>query len=272
MSIRMIAMDLDDTLLDPHQRITPRTKEALAEAMRRGVMLVPASGRMPEAMRGVAEELHINGAVIAFNGALTTDLFTGKDIVRLSVPHELAIEAAVMGEELGGHVQMYKNGTYYYAEENKYAELYAAVLGMKGHAVGQKMSEWFTGDSDKVLIVHERETVAEWVKLMRERFEGRLHCAISKPNYIEIFHPDADKAVALKRYSESLGLRRDEVAAFGDGENDMTMIEFAGAGYVMANARESVRVRAKRLAPSNAEDGLAQVVEGWLRDGTIPEV
>lgn len=272
MAIKMIAADLDDTLLDPHGKITERTKAAVSEAMRRGVIFVPASGRMPEAMRAIAEDLNINGAVIAFNGALTTDLFTGRDVVRLPVENTLAREAARMAEDRGAHVQLYKDGTYYYKEENIYAERYAKALGMPGHAVGETMSEWFTGDADKILIVNERENVAVWVEEFRQHFEGRLNCAISKPTYIEIFNCRADKGEALKAYSESLGIRRDEVAAFGDGENDMSMIRFAGYGYVMANANVKLLAESEHAAPSNAEDGLARVLEYWFKCGMIHEV
>ncbi len=272
MPIKMIAADLDDTLLDPRGLITERTKAAVREAVRRNCIFVPASGRMPAAMRAIAEELQINGAVIAFNGALTTDLFTGRDIVRMPVRHDLAVEAALMAEERGAHVQMYKDGTYYYKNENIYAGRYARALGIPGHAVGEKMSEWFTGDADKILIVNEKENIALWAEEFRQHFAGRLNCAISKPTYLEIFSCHADKGEALKAYSESLGIDRDETAAFGDGENDMSMIDFAGCGYVMANADASLLARAPFAAPSNAVDGLARVLEHWFSDGTIPEV
>lgn len=271
MPIKLIAMDMDDTLLDPKGQIAERTQKALAEAMRRGVHIVLASGRMPEAMKPYARELRVNAPVIAFNGALTVDLESGEVVNRMPVENGMAREAARLAEERGGHAQVYRDGKYFFREDNLYARRYAGSIGVSGEAVGMPLSEWFTGDADKLLVIHEPENIAKWVGEFQAYFGGRLNCAVSRPNYIEICNAGADKAVALKAYCERLSISTDEAAAFGDGENDLSMIASVRYGYVMANAREPILARAPRLAPSNAEDGIAQMVEGWIADGTIRE-
>lgn len=271
MAIRLIATDMDDTLLGPTGRISARTKAAVQEAMRRGVKFVLASGRMPEAMRSAAQELSVNAPVIAYNGGLTIDLASGETLASIPVAQALAREAAALAETLGGHVQAYKNGTYYFAEENEFSRAYGDSISLYGHAAGRKISQWFEGGADKLLVIGSPAEISRWVGVMQAHFGKRLRCEVSRPNYIEVFSPGVDKSAALAALCERLGVAMEETAAFGDGGNDLGMVRLAGRGYIMANARESVRAQAPAIAPSNAEDGLAQIVEKWLSDGTIPE-
>ena len=115
-----------------------------------------------------------------------------------------------------------------------------------------------TTDPKKRLAVHQS---GKGAKYTRSRLPVRL-----------IYQEEtADKSAALKELAARYGIGPDEIAAFGDGENDLGMVGYAGHGYIMANARPGVKQRAANIAPSNAEDGLAQVVEGWLANGEIPE-
>ncbi len=269
--IKLIATDMDDTLLNPQGQLTARTKAAAAEAMRRGVKFTLASGRMPQAMLSIARELGANGPIIGYNGALTIDPDTLEPIESLPVPCEIAREAAKLAEELGGHVQAYANGAYFYETENEFSRAYAESIHFPGYATGEKISECLQTDADKLLVIGEPEKIAKWAKIMQAHFGDRLSCAISRPHYIEVFRAGIDKSTALSALCRRFGFTAGEVAAFGDGENDLGMIGFAGHGYVMANAREPIRARAKNIAPSNAEDGLAQILETWFKNGMIPE-
>ena len=271
MAIRLIATDMDDTLLGSDGCVSERTKAALSEAMRRGVYIVLASGRMPQAMQKTAQELHVNAPVIGFNGALTVDLASGQVFESLPVPQEMAREAAAFAESLGAHVQAYQNGSYYYETENSYSRAYGDSIRIYGHAVSQRISQWFEGGADKLLVIGEREQIPVWEKKMQAHFGERLRCEISRPNYIEVFRTGVDKSAALRTLAERIGISREETAAFGDGGNDLGMVLWAGHGYIMANARESVQAQAPAIAPSNAQDGLARTVEKWLSDGTIPK-
>lgn len=271
MAIRLIATDMDDTLLGADGRLSARTTEAVRAVVRRGVVFVLASGRMPQAMREAARELDLCGPMIAYNGALTLDLGTDTVLESLPVPQDLAREAARLAEELGGHVQAYQNGEYLFAKDNAHSQAYAASIGLRGRETGLPLSQCLVGGANKLLVIGEREEIRRWAPQMRAHFGRRLCCAISRPNYIEVFRAGVDKAAALEALCRRLGIARQETAAFGDGENDLGMVHFAGRGYIMANAREDVLCRAPLRAPSNAQDGLAQILEQMLADGEIPE-
>lgn len=272
MAIRLIAADIDDTLLNERGELSPRTKDAVQEVMRRGARFVLASGRMPQAMRGTALALGVNAPVIGYNGGQIADALTGEVVRAWRVPEALAREAAALAQELGGHVQAYQNGAYFYEEENDFSRAYAASIGLPGSAVGMPVARWLRGEADKLLVIGEREPTRLRAERLQAHFGDRLRCAISRPNYIEIFHAQADKAEALAALAEEYGLRREEIAAFGDGENDLGMLHFAGHGYVMANARVEILRRAPAAAPSNAQDGLARLLERWLREDRIAPV
>lgn len=269
MAIKLIASDMDDTLLGPDGRVSARTKAAIQAVMHRGVRFILASGRMPAAMRSTARELGVSGPVISYNGALTIDIETGEILHRQSVPLDLAREAAKLARRLGGHVQAYHGDKYFFANENQYSRAYAASVGVEGSATGVPIDQWLSDDVEKLLVIGERSDISKWAESMQAHFGDRLSCAISRPHYIEIFNARADKAEALRRLCEHMHICAQDAAAFGDGQNDLGMVSLVSRGYIMQNARPDVLARAPQTAPSNAQDGLAITLEALLSDGSI---
>ncbi|MBQ8953593.1 MAG: HAD-IIB family hydrolase, partial [Clostridia bacterium] len=133
----------------------------------------------------------------------------------------------------------------------------------------EKLSSWLRFDTPKMLAIDTAERVREVLPALRERFAGRVKVATSNPKFIEFVSPKAGKAVALERLSQLLSIPKAEIIAFGDGLNDLDMLEWAGTSYAMENGAPEVKARADFIAPSNAEDGVAQVVERLIREGQI---
>jgi hydroxymethylpyrimidine pyrophosphatase-like HAD family hydrolase len=129
--------------------------------------------------------------------------------------------------------------------------------------------EFFAGrPSTKLLLLEEPGRVQELQPIWHERLGDQLYVTISDPEYLEFMSREATKGWALLRLCEHFGIDPSETAAFGDAPNDLPLIQAAGLGVAMANAREAVREAADLIAPSNEEDGVAQVIEGWL-DGVV---
>ena len=269
--IRLIALDMDGTLLDPQSRLTERTIKALRAAGEKGAGIVLASGRMPCALRGFVSTLNITAPLIAYNGALIADSRTEEPMASFPVEAALAREIAAACEELNLHIQAYRGDAFCCERDNVFARDYQAFLDgpVRMEAVGRKLSEWLDFDTPKLLAIDMVERISELLPILRECFAGRVKVATSQPRFIEFVSPKAGKAVALERLSELTGIAREDIAAFGDGLNDLDMIEWAGRGYAMANAPEAVRAKADAIAPSNAEDGVAQVVEQLIERGEI---
>ena len=271
MPIQLIVMDMDGTLLDPQSRLTERTVRALRLAGEKGAGVVLASGRMPCALRSFVEALNLTAPLIAYNGALLADPRTEETLASFPIEAALGREIAAACEEMNLHIQSYRGDAFQCETANAYAKDYQTFLNcpVRLEAVGEKLSRWLDFDSPKFLAIDKPARISEVLPVMREKFKGRVKVATSQPRFIEFVSPKAGKAAALEKLCALMNVSRENVAAFGDGLNDLDMIEWAGTGYAMANAVDEVKARADKIAPSNAEDGVAQVVEALIRDGEI---
>ena len=273
--IKLIAFDLDGTLLNSEKELTPRTRAALEAAAQAGIELVPATGRfyrgMPEAVRA----LPFIRYAITINGAQVLDTKTGETLYSAEIPTEEAIEFFSYLDTLPVIYDCYINGwgcmTAWMqdrAEEyisnihslNMVRELREGVPELKEHlrAGGyrpQKM-QLFTRD------IPLRD---ELVHSLARRYP-QYAVSTSLPNNVEINSHDADKGRALLGLAEKLGIEREQTMAFGDGLNDLTMLRAAGTGVAMANGHPEVRAAADLPAEDCDSDGVAKVIEALLRE------
>ena len=271
MPYRLIAADMDGTLLDPASRLTERTVRALRAAGEAGAGVVLASGRMPCALRYFVNTLNITAPLIAYNGALIADPRTEKALASFPISAALGREIAGACEDLGLHIQAYEGDAFWCETANQFARDYQTFLNcpVRLEAVGEKLSSWLPFDTPKMLAIDTAERVSQFLPVLRERFAGRVKIATSNPKFIEFVSPAAGKAAALARVSEITGVPREEIIAFGDGLNDLDMLEWAGTSCAMENGAPEVKARSTRVVPSNAEDGVAQEVEALLKEGRI---
>jgi len=267
--VRLIALDLDNTLLTPDGDLSPRTLIALREAMARGVSIVLASGRMTEAMRSLAEQIPVNAPMIAFNGALAWDMRDGSVAARFPLAREDALAICRMAEENGLHIQAYPDGGYFYEQENEFSRYYTKKINYPGKAAGRKMSEFITTDVNKLLIIAPEERCRQILPILQQTFAGKATFFQSRNIYIECVHPQVDKGRALKALAEHMGIPQGQIIAFGDEENDISMLEYAHIGYAMENAKPSVKEKADRIAPHFSKDGVAQIIEQLISEGEM---
>ena len=167
---RLMAFDMDDTLLNEKGVITPRTLAALRRAMDAGVYVVLASGRMPEAMGKFAREIGVNAPMVLFNGGMVYDHRTGRTVSRNDVPLETAREILRMAEEHGIYAQAYPGEGYFAAERTKYTEMYENHIKVPCNIVGEKLSGWITTGQVKMLFIGEKEDSPARIKMFSEAF------------------------------------------------------------------------------------------------------
>ena len=265
----MIISDLDDTLLNSDAAISPRTENALRAARALGAEIVFASGRMTRAMRPYATQLDITAPMISFNGGEVSDPVTGKVMFSLPVEAALAREAARMAELMGLHIQAYYDDEYYFEAENQYSALYARAIGVPGIPVHEKLSKHIGKDCIKLLLIDQPENITKLRPVFVEALGDRLSMVISRPKYIEFTALSATKGNALARLAPMMNIKPEEIVAFGDGQNDLSMLHYAGLGYAPANAHPDVLEQSPNRMPSNDEDGVAQVIEALIDDHMI---
>ena len=270
---KLIALDLDGTLLNSDKQLTDRTRRALEAAVEAGIEIVPATGRFYRGMPAAVRELPFVRHVITINGAEVLDLSAGERIYSADIPAEEAAAFFAGLDSLPVIYDCYMDGWGYMTAsmQERAAEYITnihslemvrtlrspvpelkAFLRGEGRAV-QKM-QLFTAD------------IALRDALVDELAEKYPCFAVttSLPNNIEINSRLADKGRALLVLAERLGIRREETMAFGDGSNDLTMIGAAGMGVAMGNALPEVKRAADLSAPDCDHDGVAQVIETIL--------
>lgn len=267
--IRLIASDLDGTLLNDNSELTPRTVRAVRRAMAAGAKFVVASGRMYLSSRPFAEQLDANAPMIVFNGALACDWRDGAPLFKADIPVDTARAVCAAAEERGVFIQYFpERGFFYEKRVAAVCDEYEKRIRWRGEAVGQPLSKWISQSALKLLCLGPHERLAALEAHVRAAFPA-LRAMFSHPTYLEIVRAGVDKAEALRALAERLGVAAGEIAAFGDAENDLAMLGYAGYGYAMENADGAVLSKAALRAPANNDDGVARALEALLDRGEI---
>lgn len=268
---RLAAIDLDGTLLGPDHRISPRNARAIHSLKQAGVTCVIASGRMHQATVRFAQELGIEGPIISYNGAMVREVRTREVWHHLRVPAGPAAEVIRFCAQNGYHLNYYLNDHLYVAERGPWAEFYVRQTGSPMEVIGDLLPLQGT-EPTKMILIDDPSTIEELLGEFRQRFGNALYITRTNPEYLEFMNPKADKGAALELVASRLGISREETLAFGDGENDIPMIRWAGLGVAMQDASAKVRSVADAEAPPHDADGLAQFIEDLLmRFGGLSE-
>ncbi|MCL6612501.1 MAG: Cof-type HAD-IIB family hydrolase [Peptococcaceae bacterium] len=263
---KMLATDLDDSLLDDNFMIAPVDREAIAGAVRAGVRVVLATGRMYRSALPYARELGLDTPLITYQGAYVR--FPGSEKVLYSrpVPWDLALELLEMIAPTGYHTNIYIDDDLLVEKVTEAGRLYWAISRVKPVEVGDLAAylRRVRRDPAKVLVVSGEENLDRLSEELNGVFAGRLHITKSKPYFLEFMHPEANKARALDAVARHYGIGRENIIAVGDSYNDLEMIEYAGLGVAVANARDDVKARADFVTRSNTEGGVAGVIRKFI--------
>lgn len=264
---KVLALDIDGTLLNGKKEITPKVKRAIAELEKQNIPILIASGRPLMGIRHVADELDMNtkgGYILSFNGGKIIEYKTGNIVYSKTIPREYYREIYEYAHKMDASMLTY-DGDYIITEkpENRYVDVESKVVKMDVKKV-DNLLECLTFDVDKFLIVGEPDYLQKEVEKMAEHFKGRLNIFRSEPFFIEVVPMGIDKASSLEVLLKELGMTREELVACGDGRNDVTMIKYAGLGVAMENACPEVKEAADYVTKSNEEDGVAYVAEKFF--------
>lgn len=270
--ISLIAMDVDGTLLGKNKILSARTKTVLAKAAAGGVHLVVASGRAVQAIP--SDLLNIDGVkyAITSNGSSIFSVEERKRIYRRDLTESQIHKLMNFYREYDCPMEVFIQGCPYtsqdyYNEPEKFgaSPSSAEYVRTTRHPV-EDIREFVMAHVNEIeginFIVYDKILKAE----MRSRLEsfGGFYVTSSVARYIEISHADVCKRSALEWLAEQLGISQKEIIAFGDGENDLEMIQYAGMGVAMGNGIDMLKKAADIVAPACEEDGVARVLENIL--------
>lgn len=259
MPIRAIAFDLDDTLLRSDSTVSDYTADVLRRAADRGIVILPASGRTRDSMWPTVERIGCASAFLSCNGSEVWSP-RRKLMMQELLPVDLAHEVAQFAAERGVYCQTYSPDRFFYTVENEWAASYARLSSLKGECVGD-LTAFIRQPVTKLLMMDDPARVAELLKEARTLFEDRASLTCSKPYFLECNPLRATKGNALRWCAQHFGFGMSELLAFGDSLNDVSMLEAAGTGVAMGNAREDVKALGFPVCASNDEDGVARYIE-----------
>jgi Cof subfamily protein (haloacid dehalogenase superfamily) len=267
----LVVTDVDGTLLDPFEVLSPRTEAAVRAVSAAGVPFVLASGRPPRWLPKVSERLELSGYAVCANGAVIYDLATDRVI------HATALDAVLL-RDAADELRQVLPGCAVAVER----------IGMTGAELGDQhflaepgyqhawpcpdyqsvsTAEVLGHSAVKMLVRHERMRSAPMALVAREALSDEVDITYSTDSgLIELSRRGVSKASGLAAVAELYGVTPDDVIAFGDMPNDIPMLAWARHGVAMANAHPQVLEIADEVTASNCEDGVALVLERWFHD------
>lgn len=267
MKYKMIVLDLDGTLTNEKKEITPRTYDALMKAQQKGVVVVLASGRPTYGIVPLARQLNLaeyGGYILAYNGGKILSCKSGDTVFNQELAPELVPILYDESKAAGMEILTYQgDGIAATKKENKYV-LHEAFINKMPVVQYDDFKNQVEYPINKCLIVGDPKPLHELELKLAKEMEGKLSVYRSAGFFLECMPLGIEKSHSLDILIKSLGIRREETIAIGDGYNDMGMIEFAGLGVAMANASREVQDAADYITYSNEEDGVAHVVEKFI--------
>lgn len=265
MKYKLIVMDMDGTLTNRDKQITPRTRAALIKAQELGATLVLASGRPTHGLYKEAYELCMDtygGILMSFNGAKVNEFPSEKELYNHVVPKKCKRPIINNARALNMNVMIHDGAYVVVEKEDTYKSDYeASICNMELKVVEDLNAYVEQYDPNKFLISAPSDYLKMQLEDFRLPFGDMLTICTSAPFYIEVVDNGIDKGGTLHQLCERLSISREEVIAFGDEMNDLTMLQYAGCGVAMGNAVKPIKLIADQITASNDEDGIAEVLE-----------
>jgi len=263
-TIKLVAIDLDGTLLDNDRKISPRTKEAIRKVREKGIEVTFATGRMFYSARPYADDLGLNLPLITYQGALVKESATGEVLYERTVDAELARQVVDLAYEKGLSLNFYVDDWILVDTLTTECDTYARKFNARFREVGDLRKFGHLSPIKLLVIDYDEDSLNALEVECNQIFGSSLHITKSMPEYLEFLHPEATKAAGVEAVANHLGIRAEEVMAIGDSWNDLEMLEYAGMAVVMGNARDAIKEKADYVTCSNEDDGVAEALEQLL--------
>jgi Cof subfamily protein (haloacid dehalogenase superfamily) len=260
---RLLALDLDGTLIGPDLTISARTKIAISQLMAQGIIVTIATGRMFQSALPFAKDLNISTPLICYQGAMVANPITKEILYHLPVPLPLARQVIEATREDGLHINAYLDDELYVDRITEEAALYSSISKVEAHPVGNLLT-FLDREPTKLVIIGKHLEIDQITSKLNAKFGSVLYVAKSYDRFCEVAHPDCGKGRALAQIAAKLGIARSEVVAIGDNPNDVDMVQWAGLGIAMANGTGEVIAAADWVTGNIGEDGVAQAIERFF--------
>lgn len=263
MSYRVVALDIDGTLVGPDLVLSPRLRAAVTAAQDTGATVLLATGRILGSALKFSRALNTTGPLVCYQGAITADPFTGE--VRRHARMDAGLAAEALKMLLGGSakVSMLLDNEIYVEARSEWAEGYASRMQQELRVV-DSLIEVAAGGPTLILAVDDPPATGLRAERLARHFGERALVTHSLPAFCEVASPDAGKLNALEAVLDGIGASPDQVVAFGDGVGDVEMLKWAGLGIAVGDAHPAAVESADRTIAGPECDGVAKELEDLL--------
>lgn len=260
---KLIAIDIDDTLITDEKQVTEGTKRALELAMAQGVHVTLATGRMYASARKIALQTGLNVPLITYQGSLIKNVMDGHVLLERSVPRDAALKLLQFCKDNQIHLQLYVEDELYAAEENEKLIGYCQLNNID-YKIESDFDKLLEKPSTKMLMIDEPARLDAIAPQLKELLGTDVHITKSKPHFLEVTHHEGTKGFALRYLADHFGCTMEETIGIGDSWNDHDLVESAGLGVAMGNAVDSLKTIADYITASNNEEGVRHVIEKFV--------
>lgn len=268
MAIKLIAIDMDGTLLDPENNITSGVKQAITAARQQGVAVVLATGRPYIGVKRYLEQLDMlspDDYCVTYNGALVQKAASGQCVAETTLGYEDYRYLEALSRQLGVHFHALDHHILYTANRDisRYTVHEAALTGIPLHFCEPEQMDPAIR-FPKVMMIDEPALLDAAIAALPPETRTRYTVLKSAPYYLELLDKRVNKGTGVQALAGVLGLQPENVMAIGDQENDMAMLHYAGTGVAMGNAIDSVKAVADFVTKTNGEDGVAHAIKHFV--------
>ncbi|NCD08365.1 MAG: HAD family phosphatase [Negativicutes bacterium] len=263
MGIKLIASDMDGTLLNDKGEISQRNAAAIRKAIDAGVIFTIATGRMYCSIEPFAEKLGLDVPLIAYNGAFVKGALSKEVLHDSPLDHETSIAVLEYCKKKNYYVQAYVDDTLLVKDVCEFSTMYANFARVEFVAMGEKLYRLHKAPH-KLLLMTESGRNEEIRQEMTEKFGEKVSMTNSFNDFLEVINPSVSKWNAVKALAQQKGIDLRDTMCIGDSNNDFEMVANAGIGVAVANANDRIREAAKLVTAANNEDGVALAIENIL--------
>ena len=266
MPIRLIATDIDHTLLTSQRIPHPESVLAIKRAVASGVHVVLASGRYIPSIKGYGRDIGLIGPFIGCNGAHICDT-QGVDLSVMALDKEVTKHLLSYAQQHRVHINVYTDQSLYLCSNDRPAGQISADQSGTIKLETIRFEDALNLTVIKIMLIDEPDAVIHHQRHLTPQFRpDQTHVTTSEPEYLEFLPFNSNKGLALQKLADHLGIHQSETAAIGDYMNDLEMIKWAGIGAAVGNATSALKDAANVVVKSNDEGGVGEFIDSLIQN------
>jgi len=262
--IRLVALDLDGTLISTKLQISQNVKAAIARARSGGVAFTMITGRMFEAARPFASAIGIEGPIVCYQGAATYVVASGERLSHTPIPPPIGERVFARAARDGVRALGYFEDRLYTQVDDQYTRSYTALARVEAHVVGPLVEFFAERPSTKINCVLDPKQAGAYAAELRDWLAGEANVTRSQPEFVEVIDAGVDKGRALRAVAQYYDVELAATMAIGDSWNDVPLLTSAGFGVAMGTAPPELTEKADAIVGGVEDDGVAEAIERFI--------